>query len=415
MKEIKWKQNVSLFLTGQAITLFGSMLVQYAIMWHITLTTQSGTAMTLYVLVGILPTFFISPFGGVWSDRYNRKKLINLADGGIALATLAVAAVYMLGYESIWILFVCAAVRALGQGIQMPAVGAFVPDITPPEHLIKINGVNSSIQSFIQIVSPMASGALLAFMPFQTIFFVDVITAAAGITILYFFVKIPGKQAATGSNPSAESYFHDLREGFRYVRSQKFIKQLILITTVLHVMISPAAFLTPLQVTRDFGTEVWRLTAIEIGFSAGMMLGGIAIGFWGGFRNRIYSMAWACVLNSIGIVLLGVLDNFGWYLAAMFFLGLCIPLYATPETTIFQTKVAPEYMGRVFGVFTMITTLVMPAGMLIFGPLGDVVNIDFLLIGSGIVVGLLCIPFWHSKVLREIGKSDSEAHRASAS
>jgi DHA3 family macrolide efflux protein-like MFS transporter len=169
-------------------------------------------------------------------------------------------------------------------------------------------------------------------------------------------------------------------------------------------MISPAAFLTPLQVTRNFGAEVWRLTAIEIAFSAGMMLGGIAVGFWGGFRNKIYSMALACVLYSIGIILLGVLADFWWYLAAMFFLGWSIPLYSTSETTIFQTKVAPEYMGRFFGVFGMVATLVMPAGMLIFGPLGDVVNIDFLMIGSGIVVGLLCIPFLRSNVLREVGK-----------
>jgi DHA3 family macrolide efflux protein-like MFS transporter len=406
MKTINWKQNAALFLTGQAITLFGSMLVQYAIMWHITLATQSGMAMTLYVVVGIMPIFFMSPFGGAWADRYNRKNLINLADGGIALATLAVAVVYMLGYESVWVLLLCAAIRALGQGIQMPAVSAFIPQITPPEHLIRINGINSSIQSFIQIISPMASGALLTFMPFQTVFFIDVITAVAGISILYFFVKIPEKQAVAETKLSPESYFHDLREGFRYVWSQKFIRQLILITIVLHVMISPAAFLTPLQVTRDFGTEMWRLTAIEIVFSAGMMLGGIGIGFWGGFRNKIHSMALACVLNSIGIILLGVFEHFGWYSAAMFFLGLCIPLYSTPEMTIFQTRVAPEYTGRVFGVFNMVATLVMPAGMLVFGPLGDVVKIDFLLIGSGIVIALLCIPFLQSKVLRDIGKSD---------
>lgn len=116
-------------------------------------------------------------------------------------------------------------------------------------------------------------------------------------------------------------------------------------------------------------------------------------------------MALACMLHSIGIILLGVFDNFWWYSAAMFFLGLSMPLYSSSEMTIFQTKVAPEYMGRFFGVFGMVATLVMPAGMLIFGPLGDVVNIDFLLIGNGIIIGLLCIPFLRSKVLREIGKT----------
>jgi DHA3 family macrolide efflux protein-like MFS transporter len=401
---INWKRNATLFLVGQAISLFGSMLVQYAIMWHVTLATQSGTAMMLYVVVGILPIFFMSPFAGVWADRYNRKNIINLADGGIALATLVVAIVFMLGYDAIWLLLVCAAVRALGQGIQMPSVSAFIPLITPQEHLAKMNGINSSIQSFIQIVSPMASGVLLTFMPFQTVLFIDVVTAVIGIFILYFFIKIPEKQTVSETGQSAKSYFLDLREGFKYVWSQDFIRQLTIISIVFHIVISPAAFLTPLQVTRNFGTEVWRLTAIEIAFSAGMMLGGIAVGFWSRFRNKMYSIALSCFMAGIGTVLLGLLGNFWCYLAAMFFIGLSIPLYSTPEMTLFQTKVAPEYMGRVFGVSGMVATLIMPAGMLIFGPLGDMVNIDWLLIGSGIFMGLLCIPFLKSKVLLEAGK-----------
>lgn len=73
-----WKRDVILFLVGQTISLFGSSLVQYAIMWHITLETQSGTMMTIFIICGFLPTFFLSPFAGVWADRYNRKKLLSL-------------------------------------------------------------------------------------------------------------------------------------------------------------------------------------------------------------------------------------------------------------------------------------------------------------------------------------------------
>jgi DHA3 family macrolide efflux protein-like MFS transporter len=360
--------------------------------------------MTLYIVVGLLPIFLMSPFGGVWADRYNRKNIINIADGSIALASLTVALTLMSGYDSIWILYLCAAVRALGQGVQSPAVGAFLPQITPQEHLTKVNGINSSIQSFIQIISPLAGGALLTFMPLETIFFIDVVTAIIGITILYFFIKIPGTdKSEENENRSAKSYYQDIKDGMKYVWNHKFIRQMILITVVLYLMVAPCAFLTPLQVTRNFGADVWRLTAIEIAFSAGMMLGGIIIGFWGGLKNRIYSMALACLLMGIEIAALGLLDNFWFYLFAMFLSGLCLPLYSTPETVLFQTKVAPEYMGRVFGVFSMVATLVMPAGMLIFGPLGDIINIDWLLIGSGIIIALLSIPFMKNKILKEAG------------
>jgi DHA3 family macrolide efflux protein-like MFS transporter len=407
--EINWKRNTTLFLTGQAMSLFGSMLVQYAIMWHITLETQSGSAMTLYVVVGVLPTFFMSPFGGVWADRFNRKLLINLADGAIAFVSLVVAIALMLGYNALWLLFVCAAFRALGQGVHSPAIGSFIPQITPEEHLTKINGINSSIQSFAMIVAPMASGALLTFVSLEALFFIDVITAAIGISIVLFGVKIPvlTKTDPTENKSSTKmkiNYFHDLREGVRYILKNGFLWRMMLIATVFHIMLSPAAFLTPLQVTRNFGADVWRLTAIEIAFSAGMMIGGLLIGFWGGFKNRIHSMSLACALFGLLSIALGVLGDFRLYLAAMAIMGLTLPLYNTPSMVLFQTKVEPAYMGRVFGVFGMVASLVMPAGMLIFGPLGDVISIDWLLVGSGAVVMLLAIPFLTDKVMRRIGK-----------
>jgi DHA3 family macrolide efflux protein-like MFS transporter len=71
--EINWKKNTVLFLSGQAVTLFVSSVVQYAILWHITLGTQSGTMMTVFSIALFIPMFFISPFGGVWADRFNKQ------------------------------------------------------------------------------------------------------------------------------------------------------------------------------------------------------------------------------------------------------------------------------------------------------------------------------------------------------
>jgi len=114
----RWKKNIILFLGGQTISLFGSALVQYAIMWKITLDTQSGFMMTLYIICGFVPTFILSPFAGVWADRYNRKLLIVAADSLIAVATLFLAILFYSGYEAMWLLFAIAAVRAVGAGIQ---------------------------------------------------------------------------------------------------------------------------------------------------------------------------------------------------------------------------------------------------------------------------------------------------------
>ena len=171
--------------------MFGTSLVQYAIMWHITLKTQSGFMMTISIICGFLPMFLLSPFGGVWADRYNRKTLIVIADSFIALATFVLAMLFYSGYDFIWLLFVASAVRALGSGVQSPAINAFIPQMVPEEKLTKVNATNGSIQSMVTLLSPMVSGALLSVTSLEVIFFIDVITAAIAVTITALFLKVP--------------------------------------------------------------------------------------------------------------------------------------------------------------------------------------------------------------------------------
>lgn len=94
-----WKRDIIIFLSSQTFSLFGSALVQYAIMWHVTLTTKSGMMMTLFIICGFIPTFLLSPFAGVWADRFNRKYLIIIADAMIAFVTLILAITFLLGYS----------------------------------------------------------------------------------------------------------------------------------------------------------------------------------------------------------------------------------------------------------------------------------------------------------------------------
>jgi DHA3 family macrolide efflux protein-like MFS transporter len=186
-----WIKNIVLFLLSQNISLFGSSLVQYAIFWHITLNTESGIMMTIYIICGFLPTFFLSPFAGVWADRYSRKLLIMISDSAIAISTLALAVLFLLGYDMLWLLFVVSAIRALGTAVQMPAVGALVPQLVPADKLTRVNGTNSSIQSLIMLLSPMLSAALLTLTSIEIIFFIDVVTAALAVLILLVFLQIP--------------------------------------------------------------------------------------------------------------------------------------------------------------------------------------------------------------------------------
>jgi len=396
-----WKSKATLFLVSQTLSLFGSSLVQYALMWHVTLATKSGFMMTLFVVCGFVPTFLLSPFAGVWADRMDRKRLMMISDGLIALATLILALVFHAGVDALSLVMVTAGVRALGTAVHGPAVGAFLPQFVPQEHLTRVNGILGSIQAGIMLVSPILSGALMSIWPLYRVFFIDVITAAAAILILQCFLQVPPHEKA--SAPQALSYFADMRQGFTYIRNHRYLVSFFTFVGVLLVLIVPAAFLTPLQVARSFGDQVWRLTALEVVFSVGMMAGGGILSAWGGFRNRMHTLLYTTFVMAACTILLGVIPSFWIYLVPMGLFGLVMPFHNTAATVLLQEHVEEQYLGRVFGVLTMLMTSVMPLAMLVFGPLAEFISIELMLWITGGGMILLGGYYFRDKRLLEAG------------
>ena len=125
-----WQKRILLFLTSQCITLFGSTLVQMALVWYATMQTSSGVWVAAFTVCSYLPQFLISFIGGVWADRYHRKKLIIGADLLIAFVTFVmVLAIPHISSEPALLggLLVMSVIRSLGAGIQTPAVNAVIP------------------------------------------------------------------------------------------------------------------------------------------------------------------------------------------------------------------------------------------------------------------------------------------------
>lgn len=407
--QTNWKKNTALFLGSQTFSMFGSLLVQYAILWHITLATESGVMMTISIICGFLPTFILSPFAGVWADRYDRKLLIALSDAGIAAATLVLILLFAAGYDALWLLFAISAIRAAGAGVQTPAVGALLPQLVPEDRLTAVNGIFGSLQSFMTLVAPIVSASLLAWASIEIIFMIDVVTASAGIAILLGLVRVPGRARDKSGKDETNGYLGELRAGLGYIRNHPFLKQYLSFFALAFLLMAPAAYLTPLQVARTFGGEYWKLTAIEIVYSAGMMLGGALIAAWGGFRNRTHTIALACAALGLSTVGLGcIVFSFWAYLTVMGVAGIASPLLYTPAQVLLQEKVDDVYLGRVFGVFNMITSSMMPIGMFLFGPAADIVPIERLLVISGALFSLLTLWPAGSRALREAGRPVQE-------
>ncbi|MGX8850872.1 MFS transporter [Amedibacillus sp. YH-ame10] len=397
MNTTHWKSSIIKFLSAQTISLFGSSIVQYAIVWHITLTTSSGTMLMLSTLCGFLPQIVISLFAGVWIDTYNRKTLIQLSDSIIALSTLLLALLFLAGYQNMYLLLTVLMIRSAGTGIQTPAVNAFIPQIVPQEHLMRVQGIQSTLSSMMMFLSPAIAGAILSVTSLEVTLLIDVVTACIAVGITITIKYTPYKKQTETKN----TYIEDIKNGFLYLKTNRFIKRLLLFQIIILILISPSAFLTPLMVSRSFGSELWRLTASEMTYSLGMILGGVLIASWGGFKQKLKTTLLAGGMYGAFMIGLGGSSIFLMYLVCNTLIGITSPCYNAPISVTIQQEVEPQMQGRIFSFMQIATSCALPFGMMIFGPLGDQISIPLILIVTGSMVVLLSICAWKFQYLTQ--------------
>src|SRR5678815_4349852 len=176
-----WAAHFFTVWTGQAFSLFGSALVQFALIWWLTQKSGSATVLALATLVGMLPQIVIGPFAGALVDRWNRRIIMIVADGSIALCTLFLAWLFATGHVQIWHVYVIMALRALGTAFHFPAMSASTPLMVPEEQLTRISGMNQTLQGLMALVAPPVGALLISVFPTQGVLFVDIGTAMLAI------------------------------------------------------------------------------------------------------------------------------------------------------------------------------------------------------------------------------------------
>lgn len=384
-------RKIALFLLSQNVSLFGSSVVAFAIMWYITLETSSGFWLMLSTICSMLPQVVISLWGGVWADRYNRKYLIMLADGFIAIATLGLAIAFWAGFKRMELLLAVSVVRSIGGGIQAPAVNAIYPQLVPQEKLTRIQGINQTLSSILMLIAPAVGGVVLGSMDISWAFMLDVVTAALAILIVSFIKveKIQNTEAST-------SVLKDLKKGIDYTFQHPLLRGILFCYGFSFFLITPAAVLTPLMVERSYGNEVWRLTANELVWTVGSLIGGIFVSLYGEFKNKFKTIALCLVAFGITLSFLGIAGNFILYLLIMGIAGFFMPMIATAGTVLIQEITEPSMLGRVFSIVQIIASSAMPVAILLFGPLADIISVETILVVSGVILALVGVLYYRS-------------------
>jgi MFS transporter, DHA3 family, macrolide efflux protein len=387
-----WQIRFFAIWAGQALSLAGSHLAQFALVWWLTATTGSATVLATATLVAILPGVILGPFAGALVDRWDRRRLMIAADGFVAL--VAAWLVYLAWADSlaVWHIYVAMLARAVGGAFHWPAMQASTSLMVPGQHLSRIAGLNQTLQGALNVTAPPLGAILLSLLPLSGILSIDVITAFLAITpLLAVTIPQPRKAAPPGAGTPAPSLLADMRSGLRYMWAWPGLIAILLLAMVINFVVNPAFSLMPLLVTDHFRGGALQLGWLQSGWGVGMLLGGLLLSVWGGFRRRVYTSLTALLVSGISITAIGLApgDGLPFAVGAIVVAGLMNPLVNGPFLAVLQAAVAPEMQGRVFTLVGSLTSAMMPLSLAIAGPVADQVGVRAWYLAGGAVFALL--------------------------
>ena len=404
-----WAARFFTLWTGQALSLLGSQLVQFAIIWYITQETNSATSLAIASMMGLLPQVVLSPFIGTWVDRGNRRLILIAADAIVAVATISLAILFALGIVQIWQIYIVLLVRAVAGGFHQSAFGASIVLLVPKEHLARVQGFNQALQGAVNILSAPLGAYLLAVLPMQGILGIDVGTALIAILILAF-IRIPQPER---SSKTPSTFWQDFAAGFRYVAAWRGLVILLGLVMVINFFYSATEPLTPLLVRNHFQGGAAELGWWLSSFAVGTVLGGLILGAWGGFKRKVVTAQLGLVLMGLSTVIVGIVPpNLFWVgLVSNFIVGLLLPIINGSYGATLQASIVPEMQGRVFAFILSAAMLVSPLALMIAGPFADAFGMQLWFLVAGVSCTLMGIfGFFSSDVMTMEERSAEEGH-----
>ena len=403
-KYINWKLKFYTIWAGQAVSLITSAILQMAIIFYLTEKTGSAMVLSMASLVGFLPYAVFGPAIGVLVDRHDRKKIMIGADLIIAAAGAVLAIVALYTELSVWMVMVVLFIRSIGTAFHSPALNAVTPLLVPEEQLTKCAGYSQSLQSISYIISPAAAALLYSVWELNAIIAIDVLGAViASITVA--IVSIPKLDDPVKN--LKPNFIREMKEGIVELRQNKGLFALLLLGTLYTFVYMPINALFPLISMKYFNGTPVHISITEIAFASGMLVGGLLLGRLGNFEKRVLLITGSFFIMGASLAVSGLLPPSGFviFVACCAVMGLSVPFYSGVQTALFQEKIKPEYLGRVFSLTGSIMSLAMPIGLILSGFFADRIGVNHWFLLSGILI--ICIAIV-CPMITEIRKLDAK-------
>lgn len=391
-----WRLRFWAIFGGQALSLVGSSLTQFVLLWWITDTTGSVAALSTAGMAALLPQAVLAPLGGTLADRYSRRLLMIVADVVSALCMLVLIALFLTERIELWHAYTMMAVRSAMQAFQAPAASASVAMLVPRSFVVRAAGLNQSLLSLTVVAAAPLGALAISTMPIGWALAIDVFTALLGIVpLLCYRIPQPASQTAHRTGLWVE-----FREGLLLVWHTPGLRQLYLLLAAVVLAIMPTFVLVPLLVKLHFAGGAAQVALMEGLAGAGMLLGGLLMAAMAPRRLVRWTLAgFAVSCASLALTAMAPASVFGVAVAWWVISGISFVMGNAPLTALLQTKIPNQLQGRVLALMTTLMALAAPVGLALAAPLGEWIGVRGVFVVAGVLGALASLAGFLSPVL----------------
>lgn len=395
----RWQIRFWSVFGGQALSLIGSALTQFVLLWWITDTTGSVSALAMAGLVALLPQALLGPIGGALADRYSRRFIMIASDAVSALCMAVLIALFLSDMVELWHVYTMMFIRSAMQAFQAPAAAASTAMLVPQTFIPRAAGLNQSLQGVMLVAAAPLGALALSAMPIGYALAIDVATAILGIVPLLVFM-IP-QPRAVGSGVT--TFWKEIRDGFDVVWHNPGFLRLYALMAIVVMCVMPSFTLVPLLVKEHFGGGVSEVALMEGLAGFGMIAGGILAAIIAA-KNKILWILGGFAVSSFLLGMVGFAPADMLWVAVIFWSlsGTAYILGNAPMTALIQTTVPNHLQGRVLSLLTTVMALAAPIGLAAASPLGELIGTRWLFVVMGFASGAVTLLGFVSRPIREL-------------
>jgi len=391
-------RNYRLFFEGQSISLIGTWIQRIALPWLVYRLSGSPFLLGLVAFTGQIPTFLLSPFAGVVTDRWNRHRILIVTQILAMIQALVLAILFFGGGIKVWHIILLGASLGCVNAFDMPARQSFVIEMVErKEELGNAIALNSSMVNSARLLGPSIAGVLIAAVGEGICFLLN------GLSYLFVIASLLLMNVSAPKNkPQNTRVWQGLKEGLSYAFGFPPIRFPILLLGLVSLMGMPYAVLMPV-----FVKEILHGGSHTFGFIMGASgIGALVGAFYLASRKSVLGLEKIIPLSAAifgtGLIAFSFSRVFWLSLALMFITGLGMIMQMASSNTILQTIVDDDKRGRVMSFYAMAFFGTAPFGSLLAGGLASRIGAPNTLIIGGISCVLGALIF--TKKLPELKK-----------